>query len=429
MNYVGVDIHKKYSVLCALDESGRKLREGRVEGNEASGFAKFFAGLEGPSKAVVEACWNWGLIHDELEELEQVEEVILAHPHKTRLIAEAQIKTDRLDAHALGTLLRGNLVARAHVPSQATRARKNLLRQRLYWARLRTMLRNRVHALLDRQRHLELPQCSDIFGRRALSFLRRVELPEPDATLLKEQLVLHELITQQMKAQEKRIAHEFAEEAMHRRLKSVPGIGVTLAAVIACEIDEIARFASAEKLCAYAGVVPTTKSSGGKVSHGSLLYFCNKWLRWALVEASWVAVGCSPYFGALYKQHRARGKKANSAILIVARRMCRIIFQLLREKRDFEKRPLRSIIYTERLLKILGPDPYPVSQWHFLSASGCQRFPADENRFAALVAIAWLRVSRLWKTLITHIATKPRNTQRGALAPLVFFQWTISNST
>jgi hypothetical protein len=89
MNYVGVDIHKKYSVLCALDESGRKLREGRVEGNSATGFAQFFAGLEGPSKAVVEACWNWGLIHDELEELEPVEEVVLAHPYKTRLIADA----------------------------------------------------------------------------------------------------------------------------------------------------------------------------------------------------------------------------------------------------------------------------------------------------------------------------------------------------
>src|SRR6266487_6027890 len=121
MNYVGVDIHKKYSVLCALDESGRKLREGRVEGNSARGFAQFFAGLEGPSKAVVEACWNWGLVHDELEEIEQVEEVVLAHPYKTRLIADAQIKTDRLDAHALGTLLRGNLVARAHVPRRETR--------------------------------------------------------------------------------------------------------------------------------------------------------------------------------------------------------------------------------------------------------------------------------------------------------------------
>jgi transposase len=129
MNYVGVDIHKEYSVLCALDESGRKLCEGRVAGNAPEGFARFFAGLGGPSKAVIEACWNWGLIHDELEELGQVEEVVLAHPYKRRLIADAQIKTDRLDAHALGTLLRGNLVARAHVPRRETRARKNLLRQ------------------------------------------------------------------------------------------------------------------------------------------------------------------------------------------------------------------------------------------------------------------------------------------------------------
>src|SRR4029077_16198781 len=109
-------------------------------------------GLEGPSKAVVEACWNWGLIHDEIEELEQVEEVLLAPPYKTRLIADAQIKTDRLDAHALVTLLRGNLVARAHVPRRETRARKNLLRRRLYWAGLLTTLRNRIHELLARQR-------------------------------------------------------------------------------------------------------------------------------------------------------------------------------------------------------------------------------------------------------------------------------------
>src|SRR2546423_8332186 len=92
-----------------------------------------------------------------------------------------------------------------------------------------------------------------------------------------------------MKAQEKRIAAEFKTEAVHQHLLSVPGIGITLAAVIGCEIDQIERFNSAEKLCAYAGVVPTTHASGGKTSHGRLLPFCNKWLRWALVEASWVA--------------------------------------------------------------------------------------------------------------------------------------------
>jgi transposase len=342
MNYVGIDVHKRYSVLCALDEQGRKLKEARIDGNSASGFAQFFKGLGGPSKAVMEACWNWGLTHELLEDVEQIQEIVLAHPLKTRLIADAQIKTDRLDAFGLGTLLRGNLVARAHVPGKVTRQRKNLLRQRLYWARLRTMLRNRIHALLDRQRGLELPQCSDIFGVKALAFLRALQLPEPDGTLLKEQLALHDLIATQMRAQEKRIAAEFALEATNQRLLSVPGIGKTLAAVIASEIDQIERFANADKLCAYAGVVPTTHASGGKVHHGRLLHWCNKWLRWALVEASWVAVGCSPYFGSLYREHRARGKKANTAITIVARRLCRIIWHLLKEQREFENRSMRT---------------------------------------------------------------------------------------
>jgi hypothetical protein len=87
MNYVGIDIHKRYSVLCAQDEAGRKLKEARIEG-AGEGLGQFFRELEGPSKAVLEACWNWGLTHDRLEEIEGVEEVILAHPLKTRLIAD-----------------------------------------------------------------------------------------------------------------------------------------------------------------------------------------------------------------------------------------------------------------------------------------------------------------------------------------------------
>lgn len=61
MNYVGIDIHKRYSVLAAQDESGHKLKEARIEGNSVEEFSRFFQSLEGPSKAVLEACWNWGL--------------------------------------------------------------------------------------------------------------------------------------------------------------------------------------------------------------------------------------------------------------------------------------------------------------------------------------------------------------------------------
>jgi transposase len=343
MNYVGIDIHKRYSVLVAVDERGQELKRGRINGNVASGFAQFFAGLEGKSKVVLEACWNWGRVHDLLSEIEQVEEVVLAHPLKTRLIADAQIKTDGLDAHALATLLRGNLIARAHVPAKPTRQRKDVLRQRLYWARLRTRIRNRIHALIDRQRELSMPQCSDLFGRKGISALTKLVLSEPDATLLREDLELLGMIQQQIKAQEGRIVEFNSTDETTLRLQTIPGMGKILAAVAAAEIDCVQRFSTSAKLCAYAGLVPRTHASGGRVYHGPLIKSRNKWLQWTFIEAAWVAVGCSAYFGGLYRQHRARGKNANVAITSIARRMCQISFTLLKERRDFiETFPGRS---------------------------------------------------------------------------------------
>jgi transposase len=337
MNYVGVDIHKRYSVLVAIDERGRELIRGRVNGNTAFGFAQFFSRLKGPSKVVLEACWNWGRIYDLLQEIDGIEQIVLAHPLKTRLIADAQIKTDALDAGALATLLRGDLIARAYVPSRATRQRKEVLRQRLYWARLRTRIRNRVHALIDRQRELTMPQCSDLFGRKGMIALHKLTLAEPDATLLREELELLELVQNQIKAQEARIVELNAKDETTLRLQSIPGMGKILAAVAAAEIDRIDRFGSAAKLCAYAGLVPRTYASGGKVRQGPLLKSRNRWLQWAFIEAAWVAVGCSSYFGGLYRLHRARGKHANVAITIIARRMCQISWTLLKERRDFDE--------------------------------------------------------------------------------------------
>src|SRR5438093_10171360 len=68
MNYVGIDIHKRYSVCVAQDERGRRLGEARIEGNLAAGFAQFFRSLGGKSRVVIEACWNWQAIYDRSEE-------------------------------------------------------------------------------------------------------------------------------------------------------------------------------------------------------------------------------------------------------------------------------------------------------------------------------------------------------------------------
>ena len=78
-------------------------------------------------------------------------------------------------------------------------------------------------------------------------------------------------------------------------VRSLSGMGPILAAVVVSEIDGIERFPSAQKLCGYAGLCPSTHSSGGKTFQGKLLRHCNKWLRWAFVEAA----GCHWLLGLL----------------------------------------------------------------------------------------------------------------------------------
>jgi transposase len=334
MNYVGIDYHKRYSVLCATDERGQKVREGRIADNSASGFAQFFSSLSGPSRVVMEACWNWGWLYDLLDEIPQVEEVVLAHPYKTRLIAEAQIKTDKIDARVLANLLRGDLVAQSHAPSAATRQRKYLLRQRLFWVRLRTMLRNRTHAILDRQRGLERPQLADLFGKRGQGWMQSVQLPQSaDQPLLAQDLEVMRLLEAKIKELDGIIGR--TQSAEEKLLESFPGIGPVFSSVIATEVDGIGRFATPQKFAAYCGVVPTTHASGGRVYHGRLLWQCNKWLRWALIEASWSAVQFSGYFGGLYRATRERGKNRNVAITVVAHRIAVIIWRCLREGRPY----------------------------------------------------------------------------------------------
>lgn len=211
----------------------------------------------------------------------------------------------------------------------------------LYWARLRTRIRNRVHAPLDRQPQLSLPQCSDFFGVCGMSHLRKLRLAEPDHTLLQEDLALMDVLNHQIKDQEKRIAAQSQPDEDTRLLQSIPGFGPIFGSIIAAEIDGIERFGDSAHLCACAGLVPTTYASGGHVSRGSMLPACNHWLRWAFIEGARNAIKSSAYFGSIYQHHRARGKQARAAMVVVAHRMCQIVYCLLKERRPFQTHPIQ----------------------------------------------------------------------------------------
>ena len=334
---IGIDYHKRYSVYCVLDAAGEIQARGRILHATPGEFAALVT--KWPGRVVFEASMNWHWLYELLEREMPAEDILLAHPYKTRIIAETQVKTDKVDAHILAQLLRINWVAQVHIPARETRQRKEVLRQRCFFVRQRTMLRNRIHRLLGGQHDLKLPQVSDLFGKKGMSFLERLELPAPAGLLLKQQLEMLRTVQTRIKEDEVALEAMIEASAGYSQVLSLPGMGPILAAVVVSEIDDIARFPTAQKLCGYAGLCPTTTSSGGKTHQGRLMRHCNKWLRWGFVEAAWVAVGCSPYFGDFYKRKRALGKKANTAILATARRMARIAWQLLTQARDFDTNP------------------------------------------------------------------------------------------
>jgi len=343
--FIGIDYHKRYSVYCVLDREGAVVERGRIEHLQPEAFLALVRKCPG-CRLTFEAGMNWCWLYDILESELPADAIVLANPYKTRIIAEAQIKTDKVDAYILAQLLRGNLISSVYIGSKENRQRKEVLRQRAFFVRQRTMLRNRIHRLLGAQHELKLPQCSDLFGKKGLVFLERLELVEPSGLLLKQQLDMLRNLQIRIREDEKALEALLEHTPALEHLRSVPGMGLILAAVVISEIDDIARFPSAQKLCGYAGLCPSTTSSGGRTYQGRLLRRCNKWLRWAFVEAAWVSVGCSAYFGDFYKAKRALGKKANSAILSTARRMARITWQLLTEGRTYTNLPV-----TQKLLR------------------------------------------------------------------------------
>ena len=348
MLYAGVDTHKKYSRVVVTDSKGVRVAEGTLQNTEGS-FREFFDQFKEPTRAVLEAGRTWGIIYDVLESIGA--EPVLANPLKTRAIAEAKIKTDTIDAQTLAALLRADLIPIVHVPSQEVRSQKNLLRQRFWLVELRTRVKNRIHHILDRN-HVTLPDYSDLFGKAGRTLLDQIELPAPDNLLLRAHLELLDYIENQ-----RRNAEKWTKEALGNHpgiviLRTIPGIGKILAALVALEIDDIRRFSHPGKLCAYAGLVPTTYASGGKIRHGRLLPSCNRWLRWAFVEAAWIAQRTSPYCHVYFERIKRR-KGSNSANTALARRLCEITWYCLAQNRPYEERIIGKD-YSRLPSKVLG---------------------------------------------------------------------------
>ena len=346
--YVGVDYHRKYSYLTVIDESGKILQEGQVANKEedvASFLAK--ANSNGNSSAVLEATRNWAVMHDWLEEL--VEDVHLAHPLKVKAIAEAKIKTDKIDARVLAHLLRTDLLPEAYIASPQAREIRSVLRQRMFLIRVRTMVKNRIFGLLDRYPELsEKRPCKELFGRSGKSWLKRVAVKESDRKMLDEDLNLLEELDNHIGQSENLVEKLSEGDWRVQLLKTVPGLGKFFAVLVAYEVDDIGRFAHEKKFFSYIGLIPSTYSSGGRTFHGRLTKQGNKYLRWAFVEAVWPAIRTDRQLRAYYERTREK-KGANPAKVATARRLATIVYRVLSQRRPYLPDRRISKVYGSRL--------------------------------------------------------------------------------
>ncbi len=333
MRYVGVDAHKTTAQITVMDETGKIIERKRIDSSSA-GVSGALSMYQEPIKAVLEASYSWGPMYDWLDEI--ADEVVLAHPGKVRAIADARIKTDKIDSEILAHLLRADLIPAAYAPSREVRAIKRVLRQRLFLVRVQTMVKNRIWALLS-QHAVELPKVTDLYGKAGMAWLHTVQLPDPDGRLLVEDLTLLEVLHDQVAATNGVLKELAAGDEAVRWLASLPGIGAFFSVLIRYEVDDIGRFRDARRFASYTGLVPSTYASGQRIVHGRLTKQGNKWLRWAFIEAVMPAISHSPSLRRFYEHIKAR-RGVKDARTATARKLAELTWTVWTERRCYEQR-------------------------------------------------------------------------------------------
>lgn len=333
MNYMGIDHHRQYSHLTLMDQEGQVIRSGRVANLRAE-IKKFLEGLEAV-EAVIETGRSSYTMVDVLEEMRVA--VKIAHPNEVKAIARAKIKTDKRDSEVLAHLLRMNMVPEVYRRSAQNRQAQRVLRQRAFYVSARTALKNRVHAFLAQQREEvreEVARETNIFSAKGQKVLLGLEIGREEKKLLEALLKTYRHLETRIEESTALVEKLYEESREAKLIRTIPGFGKYLSVLVTVEIADITRFADAAHLHAYAGVIPSTHSSGDRTHHGKIVRAGNRWLRWAAVEAVWPGIRADFDLRCFFER-LARGKGANKAKVATARRLLTIIYKVLKEGRNY----------------------------------------------------------------------------------------------
>jgi transposase len=335
MIYAGLDIHKRYTIATATDEKGKVLNRSKILHGphiHSAPWKEYVGQFCEPLCVTLEATGFWYPVYEALEPF--VQDVKLAHPLKVRAIAEARIKTDKIDSEVLAHLLRTDLLPTAYIPSNEIRDGRELLRYRASLVSLQTSIKNKIHSILHRTGNIY--QRSDLFGKSGRAWIGSLPLREIYREEINGYLRILNFLKGEIRFVTRRIHRELDLNEPAKLIHTLYGVGKYLALIIAMEIGDIHRFARSGKLVSWSGLVPSIHSSGGKIRYGSITRQGSRWLRWALILATQKYKHHKGALGQFYRRIESRhGSKA--ARVALARKLATIIWHMLSKNEPFDE--------------------------------------------------------------------------------------------
>lgn len=346
----GMDVHYKFSNVTFRDTGGRVVARQRLAHPDRGQLAERLSHWPAGISVVMEASFGWGWLSDLVEQTGM--DVHLSNCFKVEQMRKARgwVKTNKKDADLISLLpFEMSDWWKVWRAPPDVRNRREQMRFRSDLVSAQTAAKNRIHAVFHR--HGVFHEFSDLFGAKGRKFLselcsdNRANLPHEALMALRGNVKLLDHLRRQMAEIARELHSQLGKTALTRRLKTIPGIGLILAHVLAAEIGRIERFRNHKPLASYCLLAPRADDTGeNDPSHSPkgrhLGVRGNHTLKWAFIEAAHGAVRSGGKWRDIFDRVTNGGRKDRSRGYIkVARELVKVVYAVWAKGVDYSEAP------------------------------------------------------------------------------------------
>jgi transposase len=321
--YVGIDLHRRRSVVVRVAEDGQVLGVDQVVNDPVE--LSMAVAKAGPDPEVaLESTYGWYWAVDLLQA--HGAHVHLVHPLGLHWDTR-RVKNDIRDSTELANRLRRGDLPESYIAPPAQRELRELVRFRAKLTALRTSAKAQIHAVMAKEGIL--PSLDDMFGPGGQARLDQMPFEGAYALRVASLRKLLEVYAGELTVVEAELAGRLADHAGYQAIQAICGVGPIMAAIFAAEIGDVGRFPTARHLCSWAGLTPSHRESDTKIQRGHITKQGNHLVRWAAIEAVARYHGGDPIAPTYTRVARRRGRMIGR--VAAARKLVTLVYYGLRD--------------------------------------------------------------------------------------------------